>query len=139
MMRAATTQFTVLKSLAVCLVAAGLLVPLRAYSVPSARPEAVGFSSERLQRIADTIQRHIDARNIAGAGDAGGQPRAHRTLSGARPDGSRIEEADDDGRRLPHHVDDEAGDGSCRDDARRKKAGCASRIRCRNTFQRSSM
>jgi CubicO group peptidase (beta-lactamase class C family) len=67
MMRAATTRFTVLKSLAVCLIAAGLLVPLRAYSVPSARPEDVGFSSERLQRIADTIQRHIDARNIAGA------------------------------------------------------------------------
>ena len=67
MMRAATTRFTVLKSLAVCLIAAGLLVSLRAYSVPSARPEDVGFSSERLQRIADTIQRHIDARNIAGA------------------------------------------------------------------------
>jgi len=67
MMRAATTRFTVLKSLAVCLIAAGLLVSLRAYSVPSARPEDVGFSSERLQRIGDTIQRHIDARDIAGA------------------------------------------------------------------------
>jgi CubicO group peptidase (beta-lactamase class C family) len=36
-------------------------------SVPAAKPEEVGMSSERLQRIHASIQRHIDARDISGA------------------------------------------------------------------------
>src|SRR5258708_5412270 len=35
-------------------------------SLPMAKPEEVGFSSERLQRIHAAMQRHIDAGEIAG-------------------------------------------------------------------------
>ena len=35
-------------------------------SIPTARPEEVGLSSERLQRIGPAMQRHIDAGEIAG-------------------------------------------------------------------------
>lgn len=42
------------------------LLPLVAASDP-VKPESVGFSEERLTRIHETIQRHIDARNISGA------------------------------------------------------------------------
>jgi CubicO group peptidase (beta-lactamase class C family) len=36
-------------------------------AVPSGRPEDVGFSSERLQRINEVVQRYIAAKEIAGA------------------------------------------------------------------------
>ncbi|MFN7921306.1 MAG: serine hydrolase domain-containing protein [Bryobacteraceae bacterium] len=39
---------------------------LAAESIP-VKPEAVGLSSERLARVHETMQRHIDAHNIAGA------------------------------------------------------------------------
>ena len=42
-------------------------LPLTAASVPETKPETVGLSKERLQRIHDTMQRHMDARDIAGA------------------------------------------------------------------------
>ncbi len=42
-------------------------LPLSAASVKDAKPEDVGLSSERLARIHETIQRHIDAHDIAGA------------------------------------------------------------------------
>ncbi len=35
--------------------------------LPTAKPEEVGLSSERLTRIADALQRHIDAGHLAGA------------------------------------------------------------------------
>jgi CubicO group peptidase (beta-lactamase class C family) len=35
--------------------------------LPAARPEEVGLSPERLRRISDTIQYHIDAKHISGA------------------------------------------------------------------------
>ena len=41
-------------------------LPLTAASVP-VKPESVGLSEERLSRIHDTMQRHIDAKNISGA------------------------------------------------------------------------
>ena len=41
--------------------------PLMAGSVPAAKPEETGMSSERLQRIHESIQRHIDAGEISGA------------------------------------------------------------------------
>ncbi|MBZ5575736.1 MAG: beta-lactamase family protein [Acidobacteriia bacterium] len=44
-----------------------LALPLAAASIQSAKPEDVGLSSERLQRIHETVQRHIDAHDIAGA------------------------------------------------------------------------
>jgi len=44
-----------------------LALPLTAASIQSAKPEDAGFSSERLARIHETVQRHIDAHDIAGA------------------------------------------------------------------------
>src|SRR6266508_3104267 len=41
--------------------------PLAAASLQAAKPEAVGLSSERLQRIHQAVQRHIDDRDISGA------------------------------------------------------------------------
>ena len=41
-------------------------LPLTAASLP-VKPESVGLSEERLSRIHETMQRHIDARNISGA------------------------------------------------------------------------
>jgi CubicO group peptidase (beta-lactamase class C family) len=42
-------------------------LPLTAASIPTAKPEEVGLSSERLQRVHQMIQRHIDAGDISGA------------------------------------------------------------------------
>ncbi|MCX6614218.1 MAG: serine hydrolase [Acidobacteria bacterium] len=36
-------------------------------TIPDAKPEAVGLSAERLGRIRETMQRHMDAHDIAGA------------------------------------------------------------------------
>jgi len=36
-------------------------------TIPDAKPEDVGFSSERLGRIRETMQKHMDAHDIAGA------------------------------------------------------------------------
>ncbi len=47
------------------LLLAGL--PLAAAVIPEAKPEAVGFSGERLQRIHEAIQRHMNANTMAGA------------------------------------------------------------------------
>jgi CubicO group peptidase (beta-lactamase class C family) len=44
-----------------------LAVALTAGSVPSGRPEDVGISSERLQRITQLIQRYMDTKVISGA------------------------------------------------------------------------
>lgn len=41
--------------------------PLAAASVQTTNPADIGFSSERLGRIHDTVQRHIDAHDISGA------------------------------------------------------------------------
>jgi CubicO group peptidase (beta-lactamase class C family) len=42
-------------------------LPLTAVSIQETKPESVGLSKDRLQRIHDTIQRHMDGRQIAGA------------------------------------------------------------------------
>jgi CubicO group peptidase (beta-lactamase class C family) len=42
-------------------------LPLSAASIQGTSPEEVGLSSERLQRIHEAVQRHIDAHDIAGA------------------------------------------------------------------------
>src|SRR6476620_8221620 len=44
-----------------------MLLPLAAATLPETKPEDVGLSRERLQRIHDTIQRHIDSHDISGA------------------------------------------------------------------------
>jgi CubicO group peptidase (beta-lactamase class C family) len=43
------------------------VLPLSAASIQGTRPEEVGLSSERLQRIHEAVQRHIDGHDIAGA------------------------------------------------------------------------
>jgi CubicO group peptidase (beta-lactamase class C family) len=51
----------------VCALAALVAVPLSMALVPTApKPEEVGFSSERLQRVHDAVQRHIDAKELSG-------------------------------------------------------------------------
>jgi CubicO group peptidase (beta-lactamase class C family) len=43
------------------------LWPLAAASLPTAKPEDVGLSSERLQRIHEMVMRHVEAHDISGA------------------------------------------------------------------------
>jgi CubicO group peptidase (beta-lactamase class C family) len=53
---------------ALLILACGVLtLPLQAGSIVAAKPEELGFSSERLARIHEAVQRHIDAKSIAGA------------------------------------------------------------------------
>ncbi len=61
-MRLASLRFTTGSALL-----AVLALPLAAGSVPAGKPEEVGLSSERLHRIHEAIQRHIDAQDISGA------------------------------------------------------------------------
>src|SRR5271155_2148132 len=42
-------------------------LPVVAASVQEAKPEDVGLSQQRLQRIHESMQRHIDAGDISGA------------------------------------------------------------------------
>lgn len=42
-------------------------LPSTAASIPEAKPEGVGLSSQRLLRIHETVQRHIDSHQISGA------------------------------------------------------------------------
>ena len=42
-------------------------MPVSAASIPTIKPEDVGLSSERLQRIHEAVERHIDAHDISGA------------------------------------------------------------------------
>src|SRR4030095_13275774 len=51
----------------VVLVAGLVAVPLRAASTPTTRPEEAGFSSERLKRVTELMQRHIQAGTFPGA------------------------------------------------------------------------
>lgn len=44
-----------------------LIAPLQAQTLPKAKPEEVGLSTERLQRINEVIQRYIDSNQISGA------------------------------------------------------------------------
>jgi CubicO group peptidase (beta-lactamase class C family) len=44
-----------------------LTLPLQAGSLVATKPEEVGFSSDRLGRVHEAVQRHIDAKAIAGA------------------------------------------------------------------------
>jgi CubicO group peptidase (beta-lactamase class C family) len=49
------------------LILPAIVWPLAAASLPTARPEEVGLSSERLQRIHEMVMRHVEARDISGA------------------------------------------------------------------------
>src|SRR5215510_3056224 len=52
---------------AASLIVSGLVAPMFAGSVSTARPEDAGFSGDRLRAIHETIQRHIEAGDITGA------------------------------------------------------------------------
>src|SRR6059036_1886782 len=50
-----------------CAFFALVALPLAAASIQGTKPEQVGLSSERLARVHETVQRHIDAHDISGA------------------------------------------------------------------------
>jgi CubicO group peptidase (beta-lactamase class C family) len=54
------------KKLFAVLLFSSLMLPVSA-STPTGRPEELGLSSERLKRIAELVQRHIDTKSFAGA------------------------------------------------------------------------
>jgi CubicO group peptidase (beta-lactamase class C family) len=60
------TRFAVKPLVLIALLLAALAWPLTA-ATPTARPEEVGLSSERLKRVTELILRHIDARSFSGA------------------------------------------------------------------------
>ena len=60
------TRFAVKPLVLIVLALAALAWPLTA-ATPTARPEEVGLSSERLKRVTELIQRHIDRRSFSGA------------------------------------------------------------------------
>ena len=49
------------------LVCAVMTLPLSAGSVATGKPEEAGMSAERLSRVRDAVQRHIDAKAVTGA------------------------------------------------------------------------
>src|SRR5262245_4370951 len=56
-----------MRALIVITIVAFTGLSLAAGSIPAAKPEEDGLSSERLKRIGETVQRHIDANDVAGA------------------------------------------------------------------------
>jgi CubicO group peptidase (beta-lactamase class C family) len=52
---------------ALCAAVAVWSAPIQASSVASATPEEVGLSTERLQRVGEAVQRHIESGSLAGA------------------------------------------------------------------------
>jgi CubicO group peptidase (beta-lactamase class C family) len=61
-----TKRFAIKSLVLAVLCAAVLAWPLTA-AAPTAKPEEVGLSADRLQRIGELMQRHIEAKNFAGA------------------------------------------------------------------------
>ena len=62
-----TARHAVAGFVAICLALSATLTWPLAAATPTARPEDVGLSSERLHRINELIQRHIDAGTFSGA------------------------------------------------------------------------
>jgi CubicO group peptidase (beta-lactamase class C family) len=56
-----------MKRSAVLLSAIVAALPVLAASIQTAKPEQTGFSSERLTRIHQMVQQHMDAHDISGA------------------------------------------------------------------------
>lgn len=81
-MKAAILSLVILGALALTVMTA---------ATPTAKPEEVGLSSERLQRISQTIQRRIDAGQLAGAVTAVARKGkvAHLSAQGVMDLGSR--------------------------------------------------
>ena len=55
-----------MKKLVIPALAIVLILPLSA-ATPTAKPEEVGLSSERLERITELVQRHLDTKSFSGA------------------------------------------------------------------------
>ena len=55
-----------MKKISVLVLVALLAAPVTA-ATPTAKPEEIGLSAERLQRVRDLVQRHIDAKSFSGA------------------------------------------------------------------------
>ena len=85
-----------------------IALPLAAASIQAAKPEDVGLSSERLQRIHQTIQRHIDGRDITGAVTLVARKGRIAHFRRARPHGPGIEKGDAQGRPLLDRFDVQA-------------------------------
>ena len=94
-----------------------LAVALTAASLPSDKPEAVGLSSERLQRINQVIQRYIDGGEITGAITMVSRRGkvAHFEAQGLMDLEKKTPMRE--GRHLPHRVDVEADHGRRHPDA----------------------
>ena len=81
------------------------------------KPESVGFSSERLERLHALIQEEVDQKQLAGVVTIlarHGKVVDYRTYGYARPGRQR---ADDEGHDLSRLLDDEAGHGRGDDDS----------------------
>ena len=97
--------------------------------LPEAKPEEVGISSERLHRIDDVIRRYIDEKKISGAVTLVARRGrvVHYEAQGVMDVES--EEADAQGRDLPHGLLDQAGHGRRHPDADRGGEGRPDRPR----------
>ena len=56
-----------MRVLGVMAIVALMCLPLAAGTIPTTKPEEVGLSADRLKRIGEAVQRHIEAQNVAGA------------------------------------------------------------------------
>ena len=56
-----------MRALGLIAIVALMGLPLAAGTVPVGKPEEVGLSSERLKRIGEAVQRHIETGNVSGA------------------------------------------------------------------------
>ena len=113
-MKSAVSSFLVLAVLALTVVTA---------SSPTVKPEEVGLSSERLQRISQMIQRRIAAGDVAGAVTVVARKGKVAHLFRAGCDGPGIEAADHAGEHVPDRIDDQAGRRrGDHDDGRRRQA-----------------
>src|SRR5678815_2391953 len=66
-MNSAFNMRSIVKSTSMLLLCLTLMTSISAAETPRAKPDDVGISSQRLQRVTELMQRHIDAGNISGA------------------------------------------------------------------------
>jgi CubicO group peptidase (beta-lactamase class C family) len=107
-------------------------LPLIAGTIPVGKPEEVGLSSERLKRVGEAVQRHIDAGNVAGAVTLVARKGRIAHFRSARHDGPRVEEADAKDGLFRLASMSKPITGRRAHDARRRGQGPASTIQCRD-------
>ena len=101
------------------------------------KPETVGFSSERLERLHAVMQQEVDQKQLAGAVTILARHGKDRGLSHLRRARHGQRRADDEGHDLPRLLHDQAGDRRGHDDPVRTRQVAADRSRSRNTFPSS--